>query len=976
MRISQAQVKLPKGFIYFVSILSFGGLYYLSGEVGLLIDTGYQGVTPIWPPSGIALFVLLRYGLRYWPGIAIGIALLAIHHEITLVSAVAGALAQILEGSLAWRYLRRFKVCPEFNTQRQVLWFIAIIAGAAFASAAVGSLGMVVGNTAKPAELGMIFTMWWLGDTIGMLVITPFLLLLPGFVQQPWPRRQIFEAIAIYGGLIIASRYSFGLFQGTSQVATLMVYIIVPLVVWAAACFKLAGAATASLLVCVILFSAAQPGEGPFDSPGGITSILLEILFIAVTSATALFVAALFHERENAESRLKLSNEKLEETVARRTAALEQAKTAAEKANASKDVFLATVSHEIRTPMHGIIGFSKLLYETELTPKQQEYIAALTKSSANLNRIIDDILDFSKFQTGQFETESIPFCLDDVVDSTAAQLKPHAYEKGLEFVYAISEDTLVYREGDPLRISQILSNLLENAIKFTAEGTVSLWIDNAENDKKGRVRFEIEDTGIGIPSEEIERLFDPFVQADVSITRKFGGTGLGLAICKSLVEEMGGSIQVQSQRGKGSVFAFELPLRIQSMDSTIKAPPVSLQGKRALLVEQNPLALRAIRHTLIRLGLEPKAVNTSEPIETIRDMRPAEYDLLFVGNNDVSADVSNPERLRALTKSFVCKVILLVNRIQDLPDPDNNMRQDIVYLPKASGFPDLKRHLTDLLEGSLDQNNDICRTKPATRFSTPNLENLRILVVDDNEISLIFANELLQSHGIEVLTARNGEDALRLIESNPLDLVLMDIQMPGMSGIETTRQLRSRHLAGRDLPVIAVTAHAHPEDQANLVSAGLNDCITKPFEQADLCRVIRKWIKPADTVREEPVKMISSHGGANNDKSFTIPSDNQRHLPPGILQKFYDSLPGHRQAIADAFALRDIASLRDETHNLRGAAAYFGADRLRDAAAALEWSARIQDRLTLETNFEQFDRLLLEMIKVRKCAPIETNGEN
>ena len=169
-------MQLPQRIAYVISIFCFGGLYYLSGEVGLLIDTGYGGVTPIWPPSGVALFVLLRYGLRYWPGIAIGIALLAWHHEIHLVSAVAGAIAQTMEGTLAWRYLRRFQVRPEFDTQRQVLWFIAIIAGAALTSATLGSMGMVIGNMAQPAELRIIFTMWWLGDAMGMLVIAPFLL--------------------------------------------------------------------------------------------------------------------------------------------------------------------------------------------------------------------------------------------------------------------------------------------------------------------------------------------------------------------------------------------------------------------------------------------------------------------------------------------------------------------------------------------------------------------------------------------------------------------------------------------------------------------------------------------------------------------------------------------------------------------------------------------------------------------------------
>jgi len=969
-------MQLPKGIVYLISIIAFGGVYYLSGEVGLSINTGFEGVTPIWPPSGVALFVLLRYGVRYWPGIVIGIVLLAMVREISFITAVAAIIAQVLEGTLAWQYLRRFQVSHEFDTRRQVLWFIAIISVAALSSAILGAMGMVAGNMTPPSELGLVLMMWWLGDAIGMLVITPFLLLVPRFVKQPWTRRQVIEAIVVYGGLVMVASYSFGLFQVTSEVAPLMAYTIVPLVVWAAACFKQAGAVTASLFVSAILFSAAHPGVGPFESTGGITAVLLGILFVAVISATALFVAALFHEREHAESLLKLANEKLEETVARRPAALELAKTTAEQANAGKDIFLASMSHEIRTPMHGVIGFSKLLNETELTPKQQEYLAAINTSSANLNRIIDDILDFSKFQTGQFETESIPFSLDDVVDTTVALIRPQAYEKGLELVYGISEDTFIYREGDPLRISQILSNLIENAVKFTIEGTVSLWVANVASGDKRSVRFEIEDTGIGIPSERMEGLFDPFMQADVSITRKYGGSGLGLAICKSLVEAMGGCIEVKSQAGKGTVFAFELPLNIQSMGNAKEVGSGALIGKRALLLEQNPLALRAIRHTMLRLGLEAETIITPKPIETIRETGSSEYDLLLVGDNSVSEDGSKMAQLRELANAYSCKVILLLNEILDQPETDSNVHEDIACLSKASGIRYLKRYVSQMLKGTPVVSTATCQKESQAPYKIPNFKGLRMLVVDDNEVGLAFVSELLKSRGIDVFTARSGEEALRVVEDNRFDLVLMDIQMPGISGIEATRLLRSRHHEGQELPVIAVTANAYPEEKVHLLSAGLNDCITKPFERHDLWRLIRKWTKRVDTARENEVSMESPDCQENSTRDISGSEDSKRHLPPEIRCKFFESLPGHRELIANAFAFLNMESLRDEAHSLGGAAAYFGADRLKDAAGALERAAGVRDRSMVEASFKQIDNLLLEMIKQRENANTGTKADN
>jgi len=251
-----------------------------------------------------------------------------------------------------------------------------------------------------------------------------------------------------------------------------------------------------------------------------------------------------------------------------------------------------------------------------------------------------------------------------------------------------------------------------------------------------------------------------------------------------------------------------------------------------------------------------------------------------------------------------------------------------------------------------------------------------MLVVDDNEIGLAFASELLKSYGIDVFTARSGEEALRVVENNHFDLVLMDIQMPGMSGIETTRLLRSRHREGQELPVIAVTANAYPEEKVHLLSAGLNDCITKPFERHDLWRLIRKWAKHVDTTQENVASMESPDYQANSTQAVSTPGDFQRHLPPEIRWKFFESLPGHRRSLADAFAFLNMESLRDEAHSLRGAAAYFGAERLKDAAGALERAARVKDRSMVEANFKQIDNLLLGMIKQQESADTGTKAEN
>jgi two-component system sensor histidine kinase BarA len=670
------------------------------------------------------------------------------------------------------------------------------------------------------------------------------------------------------------------------------------------------------------------------------------------------------------EALLRQHAQELERKVKVRTRELQISKDKAESSDRAKSVFLANMSHEIRTPMNGVIGFTKLLSETPLDARQQDYVRTISVSAHTLRVIIDDILDYTKLEADRLELERHPFDLDELLDATVSLLTPQANGRGLELVHGIAVGTPVRLLGDPVRIRQVVTNLVDNALKFTARGTVSLWVDRFSDAGRQWLRFEVSDTGMGIDEADLTRLFRPFSQADVSVTRRFGGTGLGLAICKQLVERMGGHIDVQSRMGRGSRFWFTLPLETQPgvFPEADRCP--ALDGRRALVYAPGNLARRAISHTLMRMGLEVISAGTLERLAALtEDGEAANFDLLLL----VLGTGALADRLHRISDRLTGpgrpKVVLLWDPIEaegaDEPEPraipELGVPVDLA-LPNGSGFKALSEALARLVAPP-----QRCDTVPAVAepvsSPAPRLGELTVLVVDDNPINLKLTKTLLESGRVRLLTATDGEQAVRLAREQHPDVVLMDIQMPGMSGLEATQRIRAQERGRRRTPVIAVTAHAYPEERQHFLAEGLDDCITKPLDAKGLWRLIERWtgnaaqspegggggqaIEEPDGVGEQlvydPEAALRVAGGSQDTADE-------------LWNLLLEQLPQHRQCLEDALAGADTEKLREHAHKLHGSAAYCCTPALKAAAAALEKAASAGEEVRFRPLMRAVDR--------------------
>jgi signal transduction histidine kinase/CheY-like chemotaxis protein len=710
--------------------------------------------------------------------------------------------------------------------------------------------------------------------------------------------------------------------------------------------------------------------QGPWQG----TALALALLALFATTTMALTSDRhrdLLREESERSRRGEAEVNALQQEINRHTLLeheLTKAKQAAEAAVMAKGEFLATMSHEIRTPLNGIVPMLDLLQHSRMQPDQMELVKTATASAQQLLRIVDDILDYSKLEADKLDLETTTFNLRELMESVITLMERPAEAKGLRLLLNIEQGVRLPVRGDPVRLRQVLSNLISNAVKFTERGNVTLSVKRMrETAAQHQLRFEVRDTGIGIEPAAQERLFQAFSQADASTTRLYGGTGLGLAICRRIVTLMGGRIGVESEVGRGSAFWFEIPLL--KVQGDMPAKSADLHGGRVLLITTDQRLRMRLTMLLPNWGLRVTTVeNTHDALERLRQAtnqgEPWSYSV-------VMADLAS---IRATALALARNLERKNQYGDDATSQDLPLATTVI--PRNAEDADLRSVLS--ASGVAWAPHDV-HPAPALKATTVDQNHKsRILLVEDNPVNLMVAQRLLQVLGAECDTAGNGQVALEKLEAGSYDMVLMDCQMPVLDGYAATRRWREieqeRKFEQR-MPIVAMTANAMAGDRQKCLDAGMDDYLPKPVTRGDLERCIERWRGASLSVPDTlpPVEQMASRSPPVLNAGVL---DELREVLGGEVDKiiavYLEDAPRLIAQLERAAVSGDPIALRVAAHTLKSSSANVGATTLSDAARDLEHGAR-DGTMTQPAN--AVARIVGEFAQVRAALQAKLQGK-